>query len=76
MRATIVWSGSGVLALGCLLRCVSLDPQVMVVMIIMMMMFDNGDDDGGGDVEDVFSYVSRLILRCGDSEMMVMVIII
>ena len=29
MRATIVWSGSGVLALGCLLRCVSLDSQVM-----------------------------------------------
>merc|ERR1719239_2005305 len=29
MRATIVWSGSGVLALGCLLRCLSLDPEVL-----------------------------------------------
>ena len=60
MRATIVWSGSGVLALGCLLRCVSLDSQVLMVMIIMIMMFDNGNDDGcDGDVRDV----SRLILR-------------
>ena len=67
MRATIVWSGSGVLALGCLLRCVSLDSQVMMVIIIMIMIFDNGYDDGGdggdGDVEDVFSDVSYLILR-------------
>ena len=46
----------------------------------MMMMFDNGNDDGNddsdSDVEDVFSDVSHLILRCGDGEMMVMVIII
>ena len=40
MRATIVWSGSGVLALGCLLRCVSLDSQVLMVTVIMM--FDQG----------------------------------
>ena len=77
MRATIVWSGSGVLALGCLLRCVSLDSQVFRLMVIMIMMFDQGFDDGGdGDVEDVFSDVSRLILRCGDNKMMVVVIII
>ena len=42
MRATIVWSGSGVLALGCLLRCVSLDSQVLMVTVIMIMMFDQG----------------------------------
>ena len=64
MRTTIVWSGSGVLALGCLLRCVSLDPQVLMVMVIMIMMFDDGDDGGGdADVADVFIDVSHLILR-------------
>ena len=34
MRATIVWSGSGVLALGCLLRCLSLDPEVRICICI------------------------------------------
>ena len=72
MRATIVWSGSGVLALGCLLRCVSLDSQVLMVTVIMIMMFDQGFDDGGdGDVEDVFADVFRLILRFGDGEMVI-----
>ena len=33
MRATIVWSGSGVLALGCLLRCLSLDPEVRIIQL-------------------------------------------
>ena len=44
-------------------------------MVIMIMMFDDSNNDGGdGDVEDVFSDVSPLILRCGDGEKMVMVL--
>ncbi|XP_023341357.1 disrupted in renal carcinoma protein 2 homolog [Eurytemora carolleeae] len=31
LRSTVVWSGSGALALGTLLRCVSMDPQILKI---------------------------------------------